>query len=140
MAGAAAARRESSRECRRAVDARRLYPRLPRPAFPPELSPGAREALLGYSWPGNVRELRNAIERATILWPAPLIETGALPERIAAHSSRAPRLGGDFTLEEIEREHVLSVIARTATLDEAAKILGIDASTLWRKRKRYTEG
>jgi NtrC-family two-component system response regulator AlgB len=46
-------------------------------------------------------------------------------------------LGGDYSLEAVEREHITRVIARTATLDDAAAILGIDASTLWRKRKKY---
>ena len=66
-----------------------------------------------------------------------VIEPGAFPERIAAQAAEAPRLGGDFSVEAIEREHILRVIARTATLEDAAKILGIDASTLWRKRKKY---
>ncbi|MFN8641484.1 MAG: sigma-54 dependent transcriptional regulator [Candidatus Binatia bacterium] len=105
----------------------------------PELSPAATRALLAYAWPGNVRELRNAIERALILWPAPVIEPAAFPERIAAQPPSGPRLGGDHTLEQIEREHILRVVARTATLDDAARILGIDASTLYRKRKRYEE-
>ena len=107
-----------------------------RPA-PPELSHAAEELLLAYAWPGNVRELRNAIERAVILWPAQVIEPGAFPERMAPASPQGPRLGGDYTLEQIEREHILRVIARTATLDEAAAILGIDGSTLWRKRKKF---
>jgi NtrC-family two-component system response regulator AlgB len=49
----------------------------------------------------------------------------------------APTLGGDFTLEELERRHILAVLARKATVEEAAHTLGIDTSTLWRKRKRY---
>ena len=106
----------------------------------PELSPAAIEVLRAYAWPGNVRELRNAIERALILWPARVIEPAAFPERIAAQPSSAPQLGGDCTLEAIEREHILRVIARTATLEDAARILDIDASTLWRKRKRYESG
>ena len=105
-----------------------------------ELSPAAIEVLRAYSWPGNVRELRNAIERALILWPARVIEPAAFPERIAAQPSSAPALGADCTLEAIEREHILRVIARTPTLEDAARILGIDASTLWRKRKRYEGG
>lgn len=105
----------------------------------PDLSPAAVEALRGYAWPGNIRELRNAIERAVILWPARIIEPAAFPERIAAHTVSAPQLGADCTLEAIEREHILRVIARTPTLEDAAKILGIDSSTLWRKRKRYEE-
>jgi NtrC-family two-component system response regulator AlgB len=105
----------------------------------PELSRAAAAALQSYGWPGNIRELRNAIERAVILWPAQVIEPAALPDRIAAQATTVPRLGGDFTLDAIEREHILQVIARTPTLEDAARILGIDSSTLWRKRKRYDE-
>lgn len=105
----------------------------------PELSSAAEKTLLTYTWPGNVRELRNTIERAVILWPTQIIEPAAFSERIASHAVLGPQLGGDFTLEAIEREHVLRVLARTGTLDEAAQVLGIDASTLWRKRKKYEE-
>jgi NtrC-family two-component system response regulator AlgB len=105
-----------------------------------ELSAAAVEALRGYSWPGNIRELRNAIERAVILWPSRIIEPAAFPDRIAGCTASAPRLGGDFSLEAIEREHILHVIARAPTLEDAAKTLAIDSSTLWRKRKRYEEG
>jgi two-component system, NtrC family, response regulator AlgB len=106
----------------------------------PELSPAAAAVLTGYAWPGNVRELRNTIERALILWPAPVLEPAAFPERISGQPPSGPRLGGDATLEDIEREHILRVVARSATLDDAARILGIDASTLYRKRKRYEDG
>ncbi len=106
----------------------------------PQLSRDAVEAIKAYPWPGNVRELRNAIERAVILWPAQVIDAAALPERIAAHATGAPRLGGDFTLEEIEREHILQVLARTPTFDEATRVLGIDSSTLFRKRKKFDQG
>jgi NtrC-family two-component system response regulator AlgB len=104
---------------------------------PPELSPSALRTLRSYPWPGNVRELRNAIERAVILWPGPVIEPAALPDRIAPQAAELPRLGGEFTLEAIEREHILQVIARTPSLEDAARILDIDSSTLWRKRKKY---
>jgi NtrC-family two-component system response regulator AlgB len=105
----------------------------------PVLSVAAERALLAYPWPGNVRELRNAIERAVILWPAQVIDVDALPERIAACRTALPRLGGDHTVDAIEREHIQRVVARAATLEDAAKILGIESSTLWRKRKRYQE-
>jgi NtrC-family two-component system response regulator AlgB len=105
----------------------------------PELSSAAERALLGYPWPGNVRELRNAIERAMILWPSARLEPQAFPERIAGAKERGPSLGGDFSLDAIERAHILAVTARAPSLDGAAAILGIDASTLWRKRKRYDE-
>ena len=102
-----------------------------------ELSPGAERALLGYLWPGNVRELRNALERAVILSSGRVLEVESLPERIAAHGAGAPLLGGDHTVDEVEREHILRVLARAPTAEEAARVLGIDASTLWRKRKKY---
>ena len=102
-----------------------------------ELSPDAERALLAYGWPGNVRELRNALERAVILSPGRVLEAESLPERIAAHGGAVPVLGGDHTVDEIEREHILRVLARAPTAEEAARILGIDASTLWRKRKKY---
>ena len=105
----------------------------------PELSPAAERALEDYAWPGNVRELRNAIERAMILWPSPRLEPQAFPERIAGAKERGPYVGGEYAIEAIERAHILSVMARTSSLDDAAAILGIDSSTLWRKRKRYDE-
>jgi NtrC-family two-component system response regulator AlgB len=105
---------------------------------PQTLSAASERALLAYEWPGNVRELRNAMERCAILWPADVVEPEALPGRIAASGpTGGPRVGGEWTLEELEREHVMRVLARAATLEEAAGILGIDESTLWRKRKRY---
>ncbi len=108
-----------------------------RPA--PELSPAAERVLEGYPWPGNVRELRNTIERAMILWPSPRLEPQSFPERIAGAKERGPSVGGDFSLDAVERAHILAVMARAPSLDSAASVLGIDASTLWRKRKRYDE-
>ncbi len=105
----------------------------------PELTAEAEAALLAYPWPGNVRELRNAMERAIILWPARVMGPEALPDPIAAHAARAPRLGGDFTLEEIEREHILAVLRRAPTAEDAARILSVDPSTIWRKRKKYEQ-
>jgi NtrC-family two-component system response regulator AlgB len=105
----------------------------------PAFSPAAEAALARYEWPGNVRELRNAIERAVILWPSPIIEPQAFPERIADAAGRGPALavGADVSLDDLERAHITAVVSRCRTMDDAAKILGIDVSTLWRKRKRY---
>jgi NtrC-family two-component system response regulator AlgB len=106
---------------------------------PATLSPAAEKVLANYAWPGNVRELRNAIERAMILWPSAVIEPQAFPERIAGTKERGPYVGGRFTLDELEREHISAVLAQSKTMDEAAAVLGIDDSTLWRKRKKYEE-
>lgn len=74
-------------------------------------------------------------------WPGQVLEPAALPERIAQTTAEGGclALGGDFTLEAIEREHIQRVIARTPTLEDAANILGVDDSTLWRKRKKFVE-
>jgi two-component system, NtrC family, response regulator AlgB len=122
--------------------ARRLLEALARNAKRPAVAftPETEAVLQAYAWPGNIRELRNAVERALIVWPAQRIEPEALPERITAATSRTLALGGPFTLESIEREHTLRVLASSPTLEEAARLLGIDASTLWRRRKKYEGG
>jgi NtrC-family two-component system response regulator AlgB len=102
-----------------------------------ELSREAEAAIVGHSWPGNLRELRNTMERAAILAPGTQVGVESLPERIVATSLAAPFLGGDFAVEDIEREHILRVVERHQRLDEAARVLGMDTSTLWRKRKKY---
>jgi NtrC-family two-component system response regulator AlgB len=102
------------------------------------LSPRCESALVSYAWPGNLRELRNAVERATILAPSSQVE----PEDLGLPASASPGrgaalLGGDVTLEDVEREHIAQVVARAPSFEAAAKVLGIDTTTLQRKRKRY---
>ena len=103
----------------------------------PELSQAACDVLTAHGWPGNVRELRNVIEHAVMLWPAAVIEPHAFPERIAARGAQPQGLGGDVSLDDLEREHILRLLVRKPTLEQAAEALGIDVSTLWRKRKKY---
>jgi NtrC-family two-component system response regulator AlgB len=103
----------------------------------PDLAPEAAAALLRYDWPGNVRELRNAMERAVVLMEGRVLDASALPRRMAEAPAAGPALGGDVTLDEVEKEHLRRILLRAASLEDAARILGIDPSTLWRKRKRY---
>jgi NtrC-family two-component system response regulator AlgB len=74
-----------------------------------------------------------------ILWPSAIFEPAAFPERIAGGRERGPEVGGRYTVDDIERAHITAVLASTRTMDEAAAILGIDGSTLWRKRKKYED-
>jgi NtrC-family two-component system response regulator AlgB len=49
----------------------------------------------------------------------------------------APSIGDAVSLQEIERAHIMRVVARSPSLENAAQVLGIDVSTLYRKRKQY---
>jgi two-component system, NtrC family, response regulator AlgB len=108
-------------------------------------APAAEQAIVNYSWPGNLRELRNAVERAVILSNDAVIEAYDLGLPDLAGPAPVPRLrnssgltlGDDASLEEIEREHLARVVARAPSFEAAARILGIDVTTLQRKRKRY---
>lgn len=99
----------------------------------------AWQALCRHAWPGNLRELRNAIERAAILSRGPEIGLADLPEAVVAAGSTGAEVtvGALVSLEEIERAHLRLVMARTSTLEEAARVLGLDSATLYRKRKRW---
>ncbi len=118
------------------------------------LSIEARAAVVAYPWPGNIRELKNALERAAILSSADEVCIEDLPDRIieSAHSEMV-QLGtgvaipaavvgtnlaaSKLSLDELERIHIQNVLATTETLEEAASILGVNLSTLWRKRRQY---
>jgi NtrC-family two-component system response regulator AlgB len=99
-----------------------------------EFTPEALDAIRRYPWPGNLRELRNVIERAVILSEGEQIGLEDLSESIKPASD--VRLGGPFPLEKIEAEHIRRLVENTPTLDEAARILGVDPATLYRKRKK----
>jgi NtrC-family two-component system response regulator AlgB len=93
--------------------------------------------LAGYRWPGNVRELVNALEHAVVLARGGTIEPADLPDRLAAPPpSQAPAREAQ-SLDEVERRHIVEVLRESTTLEEAAARLGINPTTLWRKRKRY---
>jgi NtrC-family two-component system response regulator AlgB len=96
----------------------------------------ALQALLDHAWPGNVRELRNAVERAVILSAGESIGANDLFENIP-HPPSSVSLGDLLPLTVIEEQHIRRVLAKTSSLQEAADVLGIDQTTLWRRRKTY---
>jgi NtrC-family two-component system response regulator AlgB len=100
-------------------------------------SPDSASALAEYRWPGNVRELRNAVERAAVLSDTDLIGLECLPDTLFQPASCAPPANSSSNLEELEREQIMRVLAQSPTLQDAAETLGINVTTLWRKRKRY---
>ncbi|NVB38962.1 sigma-54-dependent Fis family transcriptional regulator [Pseudenhygromyxa sp. WMMC2535] len=130
--------------------------------------PAACEALLAHTWPGNVRELQNAVERAVAMARGRTVEAGDLPKFEARRLGRRGRAGGgerpldpfahthegsngeaarehaqahrrlDMNLAEIEREHILAVLAAAGgNKAEAARRLDIGTATLFRKLKKY---
>ncbi|NNE66845.1 MAG: sigma-54-dependent Fis family transcriptional regulator [Pyrinomonadaceae bacterium] len=107
------------------------------------ISDRAMAALANYSWPGNVRELQNAVERAFILSDEE-IDLDHLTNRIKSDSGPGYRSNDPETyrptLEETERRYIQEVLAAVNN-DKAgaARILGIDLSTLYRKLKKYNE-
>jgi formate hydrogenlyase transcriptional activator len=94
------------------------------------ISEATLNKLKAYSWPGNVRELQNVLERAVILSRSTRLE---LDESLAAPLA-GPRPSAARTLEELEREHILSVLEsvgwRVSGDHGAAKILGLKRTTL----------
>jgi two-component system, NtrC family, response regulator AlgB len=99
-------------------------------------TPEAQSALQHYHWPGNVRELRNVLERAVLLSTGETIGVENLQLTLAPAPTE-PKIGDAVSLETIEEMHIRQVIAATKSLEEAARILGMDSVTLWRKRKKY---
>ncbi|HXZ87364.1 MAG TPA: sigma-54 dependent transcriptional regulator [Candidatus Binataceae bacterium] len=106
--------------------------------LPMHLAAEAAAALQNYRWPGNVRELRNALERAAVLSRSEAITPDDLPDSLFHDQPQASAdVGQRASLDEVEREYIMRVLAQSTTLEEAAATLGINVTTLWRRRKRY---
>lgn len=99
------------------------------------LSADAFHLLKLYRWPGNVLEFKNVIHQASLLTKSDVIEPIHLPDEIQFRNRKDDK--DLITLEEVELIHIKKVLNRTTDYKVAAKILGIDAATLWRKRKKY---
>jgi len=115
------------------------------------LSDEALRTMMRHDWPGNVRELENSIERACALSSGPILHLGDLPTQLQQQGLEARRsavLAGEpvaegaspqlTTLADMERQAILGAI-RTLNGDklQAAKLLGIGKTTLYRKLKEY---
>jgi transcriptional regulator with PAS, ATPase and Fis domain len=101
------------------------------------LSQASMEACMGHDWPGNIRELENAIEHTFILCPGGLIEPRHLPETLHIAETLPRGVTRGFTLNEIEARAICDALKRNnGKRAAAARELGIDKTTLWRKMKR----
>jgi transcriptional regulator of acetoin/glycerol metabolism len=108
----------------------------------PEMTfgPAARAALLAHRWPGNIRELNAATTHAAVLSKAAVIEPAALPDDVLDPAVTSPAPSGAVmrTLADVEREHILRVLEGSGGRHhDAARVLGIGRTTLWRKLREY---
>src|SRR5579859_5943878 len=108
------------------------------------LSDDALKAMLAYDWPGNVRELENSLERSYAFTSGPLIPTTDLPREIANLPLPEPANGnmdlhgGIIPIAELEKKTILRAISElNGDKLQAARLLGIGKTTLYRKLKDY---
>jgi DNA-binding NtrC family response regulator len=107
------------------------------------ISNSSSEKLLNYTWPGNIRELRNTIERAVVLTGYEKISVDDLPDKIRDYKTSHFLVGSDnpselVPIQEVEHRyilHVLKTVGGNKTL--AARVLGLDRKTLYRKLQHY---
>lgn len=95
------------------------------------MAPEFKEALMGSAWPGNVRQLRNVVEHAVIMSTTGVLTPKELPQEIlASRWVKKP--------ENLSEEVILAMLNRTHNnRSEAADLLGVGRTTLWRAMKKY---
>jgi two-component system response regulator HydG len=102
------------------------------------VAPEALTAMIRYPWPGNVRELENVIERALVLGRREVIGLEDLPDALGRGDAIPPVGGGAEPMAAVEREHILKTLRSVAgNKTAAARVLGVDRKTLYRKLKSY---
>lgn len=104
------------------------------------IAPESMDILMGYNYPGNIRELENIIERAMILEGGDQLTPAAL--LISGNKNNepgpAPNEEAPLNMKSAEKEHILQVLALcNGKKMEAARMLAINKTTLWRKMKKY---
>ena len=105
------------------------------------MSTAALGALLQYDWPGNVRELENAIERAVLLETTEVLHVHSLPPELPPLAASrvdpwAPM--ATLSLSEVERQAIAHALDLSANnIAAAARSLGINRTTLYRKLRKY---
>ncbi len=107
------------------------------------IGPAAAEKLIAYTWPGNVRELQNCMERAVAVARFDQVVVDDLPDRVRDYKSSHVLVAGDdpselVPLEEVERRYTLRVLESVrGNKAAAARVLGVERKTLYRKLERW---
>jgi DNA-binding NtrC family response regulator len=104
----------------------------------PEVSPEAMTKLMGYHWPGNVRQLENVIQRAFALGAKDILRLDDLPGEIVKQSDRFISQNEDFNLKKMEKKTIFQALQKAGgNKAEAANLLGINTTTVYRKMAKY---
>jgi two-component system response regulator AtoC len=107
------------------------------------IDPGAAEKLLSYEWPGNVRELENCIERAIALARLDRIVVDDLPPKVRDFQPKHVVVSAEdpdqlLALDEVERRYIARVLELLGgNKSQAARVLGVDRRTLYRRLARH---
>jgi len=102
------------------------------------ISPEALDLMMNYDWPGNVRQLENVIERAFALGVDETIEVTDLPPELRSMREKDTVTNNNFNLMENEKVLITRALKRTkGNKAEAAKLLGINLTTVYRKVEKY---
>lgn len=105
------------------------------------LSPDLEQRLMQYSFPGNVRELENIIAAAVLLEKSNTLTLAATLNLLPYEGPERRKNVELLTLEELEKRHIEKVLSITAgNRPKAAKILGVNVSTVYRKIEKYNLG
>jgi DNA-binding NtrC family response regulator len=123
-------------------------------AVPVQLSTQVLEALRNYTWSGNVRQLRNCLERAVLLSDNGRVTTKELPPEVVYRTEK-PQVSVSYSgaqsvptssfqnvsptnLRDVERQQILGALEKTGWhRGKTAELLGISASTLYRRLREY---
>ncbi len=100
----------------------------------------AMDALTAYGWPGNVRELKSAFEFAFVSCPGGMINIDHLPPRISGTSSgvETPQPKPIGNIEDVKRRRLIDALDQAeGNRSQAARLLGISRTGLWKQMKRY---
>ncbi len=104
---------------------------------PPAMSAEFAKVIHNHEWKGNVRELRNVIERALIINDSDTLDPDVLPFGNGNNGYTGP--SDSFLLSEMEKLHIQRVLHHTkGNKTEAAKLMGIGLTTLYRKIEEYS--
>jgi DNA-binding NtrC family response regulator len=105
-----------------------------------QISKEAMRSLMQYSWPGNIRELENVIERAITLGAEGEIRPEDLPDQLRREEGgiTLDAIPVEMSMEEVEKAHIERVLRHTGgQVSQAARLLGIDRRTIYRKMQAY---